>query len=35
LGHYYSEKVGVLALQKLLKNKFQIKTTFIDIENIL
>ncbi|MEA3500817.1 MAG: Nif3-like dinuclear metal center hexameric protein [Candidatus Marinimicrobia bacterium] len=35
LGHYYSEKVGVLALQKLIKNKYKVKTTFIDIENIL
>lgn len=35
LGHYYSEKVGILALQKLIKNKYKVKTTFIDIENIL
>ena len=35
LGHYFSEKVGVLALQKLIKNEFKIETTFIDIENIL
>jgi len=35
LGHYYSEKVGVLAIKKLLEIEFKVKTTFIDIENIL
>ena len=30
-GHYYSEKVGVMALGTLLKKKFGIETVFLDI----
>lgn len=33
LGHYYSEKPGVLALKKLLEDKFKIQTHYIEIEN--
>lgn len=33
LGHYNSEKIGVLALMKLLQKKFKVAVQFIDIAN--
>jgi dinuclear metal center YbgI/SA1388 family protein len=33
LGHYYSEKPGVIALQKLITGKFNVKTEYIEIPN--
>ena len=33
LGHYYSEKPGVLALEKLLAEKFALRTDYIEIPN--
>ena len=33
LGHYNSEKPGVLALQELVKKQFNVETEFIDVEN--
>lgn len=35
LGHYNSEKIGVLALMKLVAEKFPVETEFIDIQNPL
>ena len=35
LGHYHSEKCGVVALMKLTAQKFHVKTQFIDIANPL
>jgi putative NIF3 family GTP cyclohydrolase 1 type 2 len=35
LGHYDSEKPGILALQKHLEEKFSLQTVFIDIPNRL
>lgn len=32
-GHYNTEKLGVLALAKLLKDQFDVKTQFIDVPN--
>lgn len=32
-GHYNTEKAGVLALEKLLRSRFKVKTEFIDIPN--
>jgi dinuclear metal center YbgI/SA1388 family protein len=33
LGHYNSEKAGILALQKVVREKFKVKTRFIDVPN--
>jgi len=33
LGHYFSEKPGVLALKKLITEKFDIRTEYIEIPN--
>ncbi len=33
LGHYFSEKPGILALKKLITKKFDIKTEYIEIPN--
>ncbi|NIM16507.1 MAG: Nif3-like dinuclear metal center hexameric protein [Candidatus Aminicenantes bacterium] len=33
LGHYYSEKPGVLALKKLIAEKFVVQTDYIEIPN--
>ncbi|MGD2091607.1 MAG: Nif3-like dinuclear metal center hexameric protein [Candidatus Aminicenantes bacterium] len=33
LGHYFSEKPGVLALRKLITKKFDIKSEYIEIPN--
>jgi dinuclear metal center YbgI/SA1388 family protein len=33
LGHYYSEKPGVLALQECIDEEFEVDTIFIEIEN--
>jgi dinuclear metal center YbgI/SA1388 family protein len=33
LGHYFSEKPGVLALKKLITKKFVVKTEYIEIPN--
>jgi dinuclear metal center YbgI/SA1388 family protein len=33
LGHYYSEKPGVLALMKSIGNKFDVQTEYIEIPN--
>ncbi len=33
LGHYFSEKPGILALQKHLENTFDIETIYIEVEN--
>lgn len=33
LGHYYSEKPGILALMNLIARKFNIETQFIEIPN--
>ena len=33
LGHYFSEKPGVIALQKLITEKFDVKTKYIEIPN--
>ncbi len=33
LGHYYSEKPGMLALQKRLREEFTLETEFIEIPN--
>ncbi len=35
LGHYNSEKIGVMALMKLVAEKFSVQTEFIDIQNPL
>lgn len=35
MGHYNSEKLGVIALADILKDKFNVKTEFIDIPNKL
>lgn len=32
-GHYNTEKLGVMALAKLLKDQFDVKTQFIDVPN--
>ncbi len=32
-GHYNTEKPGVLALEKILRSKFKVKTDFIDVPN--
>jgi dinuclear metal center YbgI/SA1388 family protein len=34
-GHYYSEKVGVLAIGKLLEKKFGVSCEFLDIPTIM
>lgn len=34
-GHYNSEKLGVMALAELIKDKFNIETEFIDVPNVL
>ena len=34
-GHYNSEKLGVIAIAELLKEKFNVETEFIDIPNPL
>jgi len=34
-GHYNSEKLGVIALAEVLKNRFNVETEFIDIVNPL
>ncbi|HUT85884.1 MAG TPA: Nif3-like dinuclear metal center hexameric protein [Elusimicrobiales bacterium] len=33
LGHYNSEKIGITKLAGVIKNKFKVKTCFIDIPN--
>ncbi len=33
LGHYNSEKPGILALQELVAKNFDVETVFIDVEN--
>ena len=33
LGHYYSEKPGVLALQERIEDNFQVETEYIEIPN--
>ncbi|MEI6093283.1 MAG: Nif3-like dinuclear metal center hexameric protein [bacterium] len=33
IGHYNSERLGVIALAKLISTKFDVKTTFIEIPN--
>jgi len=35
LGHYNSEKIGVLALMKQVQSRFQVEVEFIDIKNPL
>jgi putative NIF3 family GTP cyclohydrolase 1 type 2 len=35
LGHYNSERAGVLALMDLVAKRFEVETEFIDIENPL
>jgi dinuclear metal center YbgI/SA1388 family protein len=35
LGHYHSEKTGIIALGKKLEKEFNIKTIFIDIPTII
>lgn len=35
LGHYNSEKIGIMALMELVAEKFSVKTQFIDIQNPL
>lgn len=35
LGHYWSEKPGILALQTLIEQQFDVETTFIEIENVI
>jgi len=35
LGHYRSEKTGILALKKQIEGKFPVECTFIDVENPL
>lgn len=33
LGHYYSEKPGIIALMNLIKEKFNVETEFIEVPN--
>lgn len=33
LGHYYSEKPGIIALMNLIKEKFKVETEFIEVPN--
>ena len=33
LGHYYSEKPGVLALKRRIEEDFDVKTHYVEIEN--
>ena len=33
LGHYNSEKIGVLALMDLVRAQFGVETEFIDVQN--
>jgi len=35
LGHYRSEKTGILSLKKQIEGKFPVECTFIDVENPL
>ena len=35
LGHYFSEKPGVLALKKLATEKFNVKTEYIEVLNLI
>ena len=35
LGHYNSEKPGVLALMELIAKRFDVQTEFIDVPNPL
>ena len=35
LGHYWSEKPGILALQQAIDQQFDVKTIFIEIENVI
>ena len=32
-GHYATEKFGIIALGKLLSQRFDVETSFIDIKN--
>lgn len=35
LGHYYSEKPGIIALMNLVKENFNVETEFIEIPNLI
>lgn len=35
LGHYYSERPGIIALMNLIKEKFNVETEFIEIPNLI
>lgn len=35
IGHYWSEKAGVRAVQALLEERFDIETLFVEIENLM
>ena len=35
LGHYWSEKPGVQALQKAIEQQFDVETIFIEVENMI
>ena len=35
LGHYWSEKPGIQALQKAIEQQFDVETIFIEIENMI
>ncbi len=35
LGHYWSEKPGIWALQHVIEHKFDVKATFVDIANVI
>ncbi len=35
LGHYYSEKPGIIALMNLVREKFKVETEFIEIPNLI
>jgi putative NIF3 family GTP cyclohydrolase 1 type 2 len=35
IGHYWSEKAGLLALQAEIQQRFAVETVFIEIENVV
>jgi len=35
LGHYYSERPGIITLMNLIKEKFKIETEFIEVPNLI
>jgi dinuclear metal center YbgI/SA1388 family protein len=35
LGHYWSEKAGIIALEDVIKKTFKVDTIFIEVENVI